>query len=165
MPPVTPPRRPPLLGYQRLRLLVVALLVMEFVVGMVGYLTPQKEIFPLASWFLFLLVPHDTSDYDLLLRAANGVPIDPPRPYSQALALVATPHSIVTYQLVQQFGEAVALRDDTRSRSLRRQIEGQFLVARTQYDLVRNTYQPVERWETGQVRARRTLQSFTAGQP
>ena len=164
MPPATP-RRPPLLGYQRLRRLAVALLVVEFVVGMVGYLTPRKEIFPLASWFLFLLVPHHTNDYDLILRGGDGHPIDPPRPYSQLPGLVATPHSIVTYQLVQQFGEAVARRDDARSRSLRRQIESQFAVPRVQYDLVLNTYQPVERWETGRVRARRTLRSFTAGEP
>ena len=159
------PRRPPLLGYQRLRLLAVGLLVVEFGGGMVGYLTPRKEIFPLASWFLFLLVPHHTNDYDLILRAGDGHPVDPPAPYSQLPALVAAPHSIVTYQLIQQFGDAVASRDDARERSLRRQIEGQFLVPRVQYDLVRNTYQPVERWETGQVRARRTLRSFTAGEP
>ena len=132
---------------------------------MVGYLTPRGEIFPLASWFLFALVPHRTNDYDLLLRANDGHPIDPPLPYSQAPWLISTPHSIVTYQLVQQLGDALARRDDERARALRRQIEAQFAQPRVQYDLVRNTYQPVERWETGQVRARRTIRSFTAGAP
>ena len=164
MPPATS-KRPPLLGYRRLRLLAVALLAMEFVVGMVGYLTPRQEIFPLASWFLFLLVPHDTSDYDLILRAHDDTPIDPPLPYNQVPWLVTAPHSIVTYQLVQQLGDAAARHDDARSRSLRRQLETQFQMGRVQYDLVRNTYQPVERWETGQVRVRRTLQTFTSGQP
>ncbi len=165
MPPLVTPRRSPLLGYKRLRRMAVALLVMECVVGMAGYLTPRKEIFPLASWFLFLLVPHHTNDYDLILRARDGSPIDPPLPYSQAPALVASPHSIVTYQLIQQFGDAETRHDAARGRSLRRQLEAQFLAGRVQYDLVLNTYQPVERWETGRVRARRTLRSFTAGEP
>ncbi len=163
--PSTLPRRPPLLGYRRLRWIAVALLVAEFVVGMVGYLTPRKEIFPLASWFLFLLVPHHTSDYDLILRAHDGTPIDPPLPYSQSPGLVIAPHSIVTYQLIQQLGDAETRHDAAHIPSLRRQIDAQFRLWRVQYDLVRNTYQPVERWETGRVRARQTLASFTSGEP
>ena len=157
--------RPPLRGYRRLRRVAVALLVVEFVVGMGGYLTPRHEIFPFASWFLFLLVPDRTSDYDLLLRANDGNPIDPPQPYSQASWLVSAPHSILTYNLVQQFGDAETSHDTPRSRRLRRQLEALFTQPRVQYDLVRNTSRPVERYETGQVRTRQTLRSFTSGEP
>ena len=48
---------------------------------------------------------------------------------------------------------------------LRRQIEALFTQPRVQYDLVRDTSRPVERYETGQVRARQTLRRFTAGDP
>ena len=164
MPP-TEIRRSSLVGYRRLRRIAVALLAVEFVVGMGGYLTPRKEIFPLASWFLFLVVPHHTNDYDLMLRAYDGHPVEPPLPYNHAPALIFTPHSIVTYQVVQQLGDAQTHHDDTRVRALRRQLESLFTQPRTRYDLVRNTYQPVERWETGQVRARQTLRSFAAGEP
>ena len=158
-------RPPPLLGYRRLRAVAVALLAVEFVVGMGGYLTPRHEIYPFASWFLFLLVPNDTSDYDLLLRANNGNPIDPPQPYNQAAWLVTLPHSILTYQLVQQLGDAETRHDAPRSRRLRRQIEALFTQPRVRYDLVRNTSRPIERYETGQVRARQSLRSFTSGDP
>ncbi len=164
MPPVTT-RRPPLLGYRRLRRVAVALLVVEFVVGMGGYLTPRHEIFPFASWFLFLLVPGHTSDYDLVLRSNDGHPISPPLPYSQLTWLVTTPHSVLTYQIVQQLGDAETRHDATRSQWLRRQIEALFTQPRVQYDLVRNTYRPVERWKTGRVRTRETLRTFLSGQP
>lgn len=165
MPPTDTTRRPPLSGYRRLRRVAVALLVVEFVVGMGGYLTPRQEIFPFASWFLFLLVPGHTSDYDLILRSIDGNPLDPPRPYSQLPGLVITPHSVVIYQIVQQLGDAETHRDIARSQRLRRQIDAQFALPRVRYDLVRNTYQPVERWETGRVRTRETLRSFLSGQP
>ena len=160
-----PATHPPLLGYRRLRAVAVAFLVVEFVVGMGGFLTPRREIFPFASWFLFLLVPHDTSDYDLILRTNDGNPIDPPQPYSQASWLVSAPHSILTYNLVQQLGDAETRRDAARSRRLRRQLEALFTQPRVQYDLVRDTSRPVERYETGQVRTRQTLRSFTSGDP
>ena len=165
MPPTPATRRPPLLAYKRLRAVVVALLVVEFVVGMGGALTPRREIFPFASWFLFLLVPHQINDYDLILHSNQDFPIDPPQPYREASWLVISPHSIVTYNLVQQLGDAVACRDDARRGRLRRQVDALFTQPRVQYDLVRNTYQPVERYETGRVRARQTLASFTSGEP
>ena len=167
MPPPTAAnrRQPPLLTYRRLHAIAVGMLIVEFVVGMGGYLTPRKEIFPFASWFLFLLVPSDTNDYDLILRANDGNPITPPRPYSQLPWLVSTPQSIVTYHLIQQLGDAVSRGDAPRIPLLRRQIEAQFTQPRVEYDLVRDIYRPVERYATGRVRARRTLRSFTSGQP
>ena len=155
--------RPLFLGYQRLRRVAVALLVVEVVVGMGGYLTPGKEIFPFASWFLFLLVPNRTTAYDLILRAQNSQPIEPPQPYAQLAWLVYGAHSVVTYQLVQQLGEADHRHDAAAVHSLRRQIEAQFAQPGMQYDLVRNTYRPVERWKSGQVIERQTLRSLTIG--
>ena len=163
--PTPAPTRPPFLCYQRLRRIAVAVLLAECVVGMLGSLTPRREIFPFASWFLFLLVPHHTNDYDLVLHSNQGVAIEPPLPYNQLPWLVSSPHSIVTYNLVQQFGDAVARHDAARSRNLRRQVDTMFMQPRVQYDLVRNTYQPVERYETGRVRTRQTLASFTSGEP
>ena len=153
-------------GYQRLRATAVALLVVEFVVGMGGFLnTPSREIFPFASWFLFLLVPYHTEDYDLILHSNDGNPIEPPQPYTRVEWLVLNAHSIVSYNLVQQLGDAVARRDEARVRRLRRQLDALFTQPRVGYDLVRNTYQPVERYETGRVRTRHTVRSFTSGEP
>lgn len=158
-------RRPPFLGYQRLRVVAVALLLTEFVVGVAGHWTPHGEIFPFASWFLFLLVSDRTHDYDLLLRSSQDGPIEPPLPLSQAGGLVVAPHSIVTYNLVQQFGDAETRHDAARAHRLRRQLDALFTHPPVRYDLVRNTYRPVERYETNRVRTRQTLASFTSGEP
>ena len=163
--PAAATRRPPLLGYKRLRAAAVALLVVEFAVGMGGALTPRQEIFPFASWFLFLLVPSHTNDYDLILRSNQGIAIEPPLPYSQLSWLVSSPQSIVTYNLVQQLGDAEASHDAARSRKVRRLVDALFTQPHVRYDLVRNTYEPVERYETGRVRTRQTLAAFTSGEP
>lgn len=156
---------PEMKRYRRLRWFAVAILVVECVVGMGGALTKRQEIFPFASWFLFLLVPYHTSDYDLVLRAEGTRLLNPPPPFSQAPgALVQASHSIVAYQLIQQLGEAEKNRDAARSRALRRQIEAQFRVPFIHYDLVKVVYQPVERWQTGRVISRTPMQSFVAGQ-
>ena len=152
--------------YRWLQLVAVGFLVAECVVGMGGQLTPRREIFPFASWFLFLLVPYHTSDYDLLLRAEGTRPLDPPPTFSQAPGtIVLASHSIVAYQLIQQLGEAERKGDAERSSALRRQLEIQFRVPSMHYDLVRVVYQPVERWQTGHVISRTPLKSFVTGQP
>ncbi len=151
--------------YRRLRQCVVWFLVAELIIGMGGWLTPRHEVFPFAAWFLFLLVPYQTSDYDLVLRAEGTRPLDPPPSFNQASgALVQASHSIVSYQVIQQLGDAEKKGDDARSLALRRQIEAQFRVPFIHYDLVRVEYHPVERWQTGQIVRRTPLKSFTAGQ-
>ena len=150
--------------YRRLRLVVVAALLVELVVGLGGTLTPRKEIFPFASWFLFSLVPGQTSDYDLVLRAEGERPLDPQPRFSQAGRLVTTPHSIVSYNLIQQLGHAVE-HHDPEVGVLRQQVEAQFTVPFIHYDLVKATYRPVERWESDQTLRLVPLRSFVSGQP
>ena len=151
--------------YRRLRLWAAVFLVAEFAVGMGGYFTPRQEIFPFASWFLFVLVPFQTSDYDLVLRAEGTRRLDPPLPFTDAPgSLVMKSHSIVSYQIIQQLGAADKAGDATRVRALRQQIEVQFRVPFIHYDLVRVVSRPVERWETGRVVSRTPIKSFTAGQ-
>ena len=151
--------------YRRLQLFVVAALLFQLVVGLGGALTARKEIFPFTSWFLFSMVPYETTDFDLILRALGDQPLEPPRTFGQGSGLVSQPHSIVAYQLIQQLGDAETAHDAARVQALRRQIEGQFLVPAIHYDLVRVTYTPVERWQTGRARKTEPLRSYVYGQP
>ena len=151
-------------SYRRLSFFAVAALLVEFGVGLGGTLTPRREIFPFASWFLFSLVPGKTRDYDLVLRAEGDHPLIPPPRFSQAGWLVTTPHSIVTYQLIQQLGRAVEHHDPAVG-TLRLQIEAAFTRPAMHYDLVKATYLPVKRWESDQTLDLVPLRSFVAGQP
>ena len=150
--------------YRRLRLVAAAALLVELGVGFGGTLTPRREIFPFASWFLFSLVPGQTSDYDLVLRAEGERPLDPPPRFSQAGRLVATPHSIVAYNLIQQLGHAVEAHDPDVG-ILRQQVEAHFTVPFIHYDLVKATYRPVDRWESDRNLGLMPLRSFVSGQP
>ena len=151
--------------YRRLQALAVAALLAELVVGLGGTLTPRKEIFPFASWFLFSTVPYETTDFDLILRTLGDQPLEPARAFSQGSGLVSQPHSIVAYQVIQQLGDAEKAHDAARIQALRRQIEGQFLVPAIHYDLVRVTYAPLERWQTGRALRTEPVCSFVYGQP
>ena len=149
----------------RLRWLVVGFLLVELVVGYAGWFTPRREIFPFGSWMMFALVPNRLTDYDLLLHGTADQPQEPPRPFDESGGLVHAPHSIVSYQLIQQLGQAVEAGDHARAEGLRRQVEEQFAVPQMRYDLIRVTYLPVPRWQSGQVLSRRPVGSFVATAP
>ena len=153
-----------MLPYRRLQLFVAAALTFVAIVGLGGTLTPRHEIFPFASWFLFSLVPDRRSEFDLLLRATADHPLDPPRSLRQADGLVGQPHSIVTYELIQQLGRAEQAHDERASRAVRRQIEGQFTGPVTRYELVRITYAPVERYRTDRVLETAPVRSYETGE-
>ncbi len=137
----------------------------EVTVGYAGWFTPRREVFPFSSWSMFALVPNRLSEYDLLLHGTAGQPQEPPRSLNQSRGLVHAPHSVVTHQLVQQFGQAVEGNDPTLAEGIRRQVEEQFAVAHVRYDLIQVAYRPVPRWQSGQVLSQRFLRSFVATQP
>ncbi len=150
--------------YRRLRVFVAAALLLELIVGLGGALTPRAEIFPFASWFLFSLVPGKASEYDLILTSADEQQNIPPVRVSQAGRLIQAPHSIVLFQTIQEFGEAVETHDP-HAKKLRQQIEAQFTVPAVHYDLVKETYHPLARWEFNQLLSRVVLHSYIAGEP
>ena len=149
--------------YQRLRVFALLALTAEFVLGFAGTLTPRKEIFPFASWFLFSLVPYESSDYDLLIRPPEDS--GPPIPFNQAGRFVDSSHSIVAFQVIQQLGQAEEQHDHELVARLRQQIEPRFRVAGIHYDLVKVRYAPIPRWTSGAVTSQALLASFTAGEP
>ena len=151
--------------YRWLRGLATIFLIVEFTVGFGGALTPRQEIFPFASWFLFLLVPSRTSEYDVVLTAEGRRTLDPPPSFSHAPdALVQGSHSIVAYQLIQQLGDAERKNDRARSLAIRHQIEAHFRVPFIHYQLDAIQYHPVERWQSGRIAHRSPLVSYTEGQ-
>jgi hypothetical protein len=153
----------PMHRYQRLRLFAGLMLTAEFVIGFGGVLTPRGEIFPFASWQLFSLVPFQSSEYELIIRPPKDS--GPPVPLNQAGKFVTSAHSIVAYQLIQQFGRAEEHGDRELAGRLRQQIEARFRVPGVRYDLVKVTYAPIPRWTDGAVVAQTPMASFTAGEP
>lgn len=155
--------KPSLRQYRRVRAFAAIILLGQFTAGLAGTLTPQGEIFPFASWFLFSLRPDRVVSYDLLLRGSEQRPLDPPKPFNQGGGLVKAPHSVTVYNLVQQLGRAVESRRSPEIRRLRREIEAQFAAPGMRYDLVRVSYGLADRWEGRAPATSEPLASFVQG--
>ena len=107
-------------------------LAIYFVAGIGTLLLPAREIFPFYSWFLFALVPQNsTTHYDLILHEVNGRHLDPPVRYQEADGLVPSPHSVTVYRLTQRLGAT----QDAHAREL---LEKDWLPPGTRYEIVRS---------------------------
>lgn len=152
-------------SYRRLTLLATALLAVMFVVGMASEIPPRREVFPLASWFLFVLVPDRTTEYDVEFRAVDDRPLDPPVRFGRSGNLVFQPHSVTCFQVIQQLGLSLERGKPGQVRALCRQVDTFCRPARLRYDVVKVTYDPLIRYDTGAVRERRVLGSFAVREP
>jgi hypothetical protein len=134
--------------------------------GLLTLFHPAREVFPVYSWFLFSLVPQHQTRYALLLREVRGESLDQPRYYEEADGLVPAPHSVIMYELVQQFGGAVESHQNEQAQRLQKLLESNFLPPATRYDLVKTTFDPLTRWKTGQQQVEH-LNTFATpgGQP
>lgn len=155
-------------AYRRSYLFAVLFLAVELVAGLGGLLTPRGEVFPFASWFLFVLVPNRTVEYDLEFRAVDDRPLAKPVRFSlsgQGVGRVFAPHSVTSFQTIQALGRALDQGDQASARDLRRQIDAFCGPGRLQYDLVKITYDPVARYDTGVTLEHWVLGSFVVREP
>lgn len=155
---------PSVRSYRRLSLFAAAWLAVLFVVGLGGEIW-RREIFPFASWALFPLVPHHVTEYDLEFRAVHGNPLETPRRFSRAGGLVPSPHSVAAFHVIQGLGQALEHGRAAESRALRRQIDALCIPEPLAYDVVKITYDPVARHDTGGTLDRRVLGAFVTREP
>jgi hypothetical protein len=118
--------------YRRARRGITLFLAVYFIVGLGTLLLPVREIFPFYNWFLFALVPQETTThYELILYEVNGQPLDPPRRYQEAEGLVPSPHNVTVYRLTQKIGAT----NDAGSREL---LEKDWLPPKTRYEIIKS---------------------------
>ena len=151
--------------YRRLRWLAFVALAVELIVGLAGEIPPRREVFPFASWFLFARVPNHTVEYDLELRAVDDRPLPAPVRFSRAGGWVLQPHSITAFNVIQLLGQTLERGQPGDTRALRQQIDAFCGAAQVRYDVVKVTYDPVARYDTGATLGRRVLGTFVTRQP
>ena len=150
----------------RYRLLVGGIrwfLIIYFVGGLLGALTPKHEIFPVSSWFLFPVTPNPDTKFALRLYRVEGKTLEPPRFYEEADGFVADPQSIIVYEVTQELGKAERRRDAPAIAEMRHNIETNYIRPPCRYELVAVTYDPVERWKTGKVQTE-TIKIYSKGE-
>lgn len=131
------------------------------VLGLLATMAPGFEVFPFFCWFLFPVTPNVESRYELVLHEVGGRTVSPPAEY-QSLDLVEDPMAMDLWIAVQALGRAEAAADAARIDVLRRRIELNFIPAPNRYRLERVTFDPLERWRNGSVRARESVAVYTS---
>jgi hypothetical protein len=147
--------------YRRLCSGVAVLLAAYFVGGLLTLALPQREVFPVYSWFLFSLVPQSGSQYGLLLKEVDGQELAPPVLYQDAEGWIETPHSVTVFKLVQQLGAALE-HDGPDAQRFRELLENEWLLPQTRYEIVTINVDPIARWKTGEYAITRRGKTFTS---
>jgi hypothetical protein len=136
--------------YRRLQSLGIGFLIFYFVVGLLSLATPRQEIYPIYSWFLFALVPNQEDRYDVRIYAVGNYKMEKPVLYSDGPDNISPdPHSITSYKVIQKMGETYEKKDVKEFKRYRELFEKNSLWGKTDYEIVKVSYDPIQRWETG----------------
>lgn len=118
------------------------------VAGALAVLAPGFEVFPFFCWFLFPITPNTVQHYALELQTVGGQPVSAGTTF-QTLHLVQDPQAMDVWVSTQALGKAQEAGDAATVDRIRRRLEANFLPAPSRYRLVKKTFDPLERWETG----------------
>ena len=143
-------------------------LVLILIVYCIGGTVSQKvlrvdEIFPFFGWSLFTKVPNIDQRYEILIHRHRRTELDPPVPYLRASDSMATDNRYHGRKVIQALGKAFEEGDEAGVRERRRQLETNYLRGQVRYELVFESYDPYEKWRSGENLERRSLAVFDTG--
>jgi hypothetical protein len=129
---------------------LAAVLAAQLVGGLAALATPEREVFPLFSWFLFALTPQpEGRAVELRLMELSGRRFDPPAPLETERTLVAPTQAPAVVRLAKAMDAALAAGDAAALRRARQTLEENFLIGRGRgpgrYALVEIRRDPVAR--------------------
>lgn len=156
---VTPPK-----AFRWVMWAVPALLIFYFF----GGLATKRigEVFPVFHWALFASFSEEVTRYEVRVVEQDGQRFDPPlrlqetEEYSQWMA---ASHDIYhTPKVIRYFGATYEAGREARAEELRAAFERNFLPGdEVRYQLVKLTYNPLERYRTGAVQEASVLGEFS----
>ena len=121
------------------------------------------EIFPFFGWSLFSKVPNDESRYWIVIDRHDGRPVEPPVSFLQAPDSIVGGNRWVGRKVIQRLGRAFDKGRTGEVADLRRLLEKSYLKGRVGYELRFESYEPLEKWKTGESRETRSLARFDSG--
>lgn len=144
-------------------------LLLYAVIGIAGLATPQQEIFPIFSWFLFPITPQMTEhEYNLRLFEVNGIyrSAEPFYKDAPSAEYAEKPNSPEAWQIIQNLGKAYIKGDQERVLELRRLLEISYIPNVTGYALIQIGYNPIKRFQRDpDAFGERTLERFSRLEP
>ena len=140
------------------RRLIITLIVYFFAGNASQKMVPGvDEIFPLFGWSLFSQVPNLANRYSILIHEHNGRELDPPVAFLLAPDSMVTGNRYIADKVVKALGRAIEKSDKVEVERQRRLLEQNYLLGRVRYELVFESFDPLEKWRTGESRERRSL--------
>jgi len=138
------------------------ILILYFFVGNVSQkMVPGvDEIFPFFGWSLFSQVPNLASRYSILIHEHDGRELDPPVAFLRAPDSIVAGNRYIADKVVKALGRALDRGEAAEAERQRRLLEHNYLVGRVRYELVFESFDPLERWRTGDSRERRSVGEF-----
>jgi hypothetical protein len=139
--------------FRRWKVIIAASLIVYVLVGWGRLLRAKdkREVFPAFHWFLFHSVPLHQTEYTIEVTSAGGRALDPPVNY-QLWDGTVEPDSATLWRLIQianTYRNQGKLDDANEIKS---RYETQFFIGREfGYDLYKLSYNPLERWKTGEA--------------
>lgn len=151
-------------SYRRLQFGIFALILLYTAVSYTTTRVRGVELFPFFNWSLFTNVPNEKHDFGLRLLSVDGEMLNPPLYFEEADVWFAESHSIVAYKTIQGFGNDIRKNNEMSVAETRPFIESFYLEGKAvEYEVVRRTYHPVERFRSGSFVDETALTQFPSG--
>jgi len=146
-------------------MLLAPLLIAYPVISVATIPGNRTELFPFFCWSLFSDTSSDRSDVTLRIRSIDGELLSEPRLFydmSQEFAAARVGDAKFS-KLLDQLAYFVRRDDRGNVARLRSLVEANFLsdVESVDYDLVRIYYDPIERYQSGEIKRVAVLWSFS----
>jgi len=153
-------------SYKALRSFVGWFLLLYFLGGVAASRVPRRilphgEVFPVFSWFLFAKVPQHAERFGLRIHQSEGIDLDPPLFFEEAIGIVHHPHDVTAQRIIQRLGKAEQRGKQAAVQRMRALLEEIYLPPGTRYELVNVISDPLHRWRTGEREVER-IRMFTA---
>ncbi len=147
----------------RQSLLWVAMPAVYAALGLMAIAARGYEVFPFFCWFLFPVTPNSVERFGLELEVVRGERLEAPLLYERWRAAGARRNSMDLQVAVQQLGNAIEGQRPARVAELRQRIEGNFVDRPCAYAIVRQRYEPLDRWLAGDLGERQVVARYRCG--
>lgn len=150
----------------RLQSALAVFLCFYFVAGLTTFfLFPSgkdKSFPPFFHWFLFALVPneHFSTQYTVRLTAYQDVPLVQPELFGDADDIITEAKANRARDGIRRLGNALAQGNVRAAEEIRASIETAYFPSKLAYEVVKITYNPLERFATGKLEKIDVLGSY-----
>jgi len=123
-----------------------------FVIGFASYGLPNKELFPIFSWLLFAATPGERTGYALRIQSVGDKEFgEEGIRHTDAFFFMLNASGVSAHHQIQRLGQAIEAGDESGIARHREVVEGMFSTTPVEYKVIREVFDPLERWKTGTI--------------